>query len=261
MSARALAWGGSIDEATVVSVDGQRAVVRSSAFGTIEARSAVGTLRAGDTVVVATSASGAAYVIGVLRALRTADGTSAAIEGEVLRVRNASGEILFEHRDGTSIVRAPSLEIAADAGDLKLRAAGRIELESGEGIVQTAPSIVLSTDGSELALDADRGKLETKIFAAVAERVDAKIADANLVVGTLRTVAHRIKQNAEELETRAGRIVERARETYREVEGLSQTRAGRLRLCAERALHLFGESAELGAGEDVKIKGEKIYLG
>jgi hypothetical protein len=47
---------------------------------------------------------------------------------------------------------------------------------------------------------------------------------------------------------------------YRDVEGLSQTRAGRLRLVAEEALHLMGRRALVKAREDVKVKGEKIYL-
>ncbi len=57
------------------------------------------------------------------------------------------------------------------------------------------------------------------------------------------------------------RIVERAKEAWRETEGLSQTRAGRVRMVAEQTLHLLAERTTLKAREDVKVKGEKIYLG
>ena len=69
-----------------------------------------------------------------------------------------------------------------------------------------------------------------------------------------------IAQKVERIETTAERLVERTRESWRETEGLSQTRAGRLRLVARGALAAIGETALIKAEEGVKIKGEKIYL-
>jgi hypothetical protein len=272
MGDTAMVLGGlaSIDEATVLSADGLRATVKSAAFGTAEVRSAIGAIRAGDLVLVATSGGGARYVIGSLRALRAADGSSASLEEEggreLLRVRDARGEVVFEHRpeEARTVLRVPAgaLEIIADAGDLALRASGKVTISGDEGVIhESAGPVVMRTDGSELALEGDRARLTTKLLAAAIERADARLAELNIVAGTLRSVAHRVKQKAGEIETDAGRIVERAKDVYREVEGLSQTRAGRVRLLAEHALTLFGESAELAADEDVKIKGEKIYLG
>lgn len=274
--------GTSIDEATVVSAEGGRLVVRAPGFGTAEARSAIaGTYepRAGDVVLVATAASGARYVVGALRALRAtaevraevraADGASARLEGEeggeVLRLRDSSGAILFEHRPGApSVLRVPigDLEIRTDAGDVVIAAAGRVRIAGREGVVAHSDNQVsLRSGASELRLDGERTHLHTGLFAAKAERADAEIGEVNLVARTVRTVAQRIRTRAGEVESQLGRVIERARESYREVEELAQTRAGRLKLIAEGALHVFGESTEVKAREDVKIKGEKIHLG
>ena len=39
-----------------------------------------------------------------------------------------------------------------------------------------------------------------------------------------------------------------------------RTRAGRLRLVAEKTVSLLGQRAVMKAREDVKIKGDKVYL-
>ena len=115
-------------------------------------------------------------------------------------------------------------------------------------------------EGSALEMRGGRTALRTRRFGARIERADAQLDEGNLVVGTLRTVAQRVKQEVGVIETRAERLVERAKESWRETEGLAQTRAGRLRLVATGALTAMGETALLKAREGVKIKGEKIYL-
>lgn len=187
----------------------------------------------GDTVLVASDGAHH-FVIGVLgpaRAARavTADGVAAALEREdgteVLRVRDARGALLFEHRPGnkTTVVHVPGdLEIRADAGSVR----------------------VVARDGIELQ----------------AARAQARVEHAELRATTLSTTLERARHVVGALETVAGRVLERAKSVYREVEGLSQTRAGRMRLVAEQALHLLGQRALVKAREDVKVKGEKIYL-
>ena len=61
-------------------------------------------------------------------------------------------------------------------------------------------------------------------------------------------------------ETRAGRIVERARNVYREVAELEQTRAGRVRTIARELYSVLAERATIKADDDLTLVGETIHL-
>lgn len=163
--------------------------------------------------------------------LTTAAGVSAsvtrvAVDAEVVRVVDAAGRLLFEHNTGTRVT-----VIAAPEGDLELRAPrGRVKIVAAEGFELEAPS------------------------------VRARVGEARVEGRSLTATFDRLKTAAGVIETTAGRILERAKNSYREVEELSQTRAGRLRLVAEKTVSLLGQRAVMKAKEDVKIKGDKVYL-
>jgi hypothetical protein len=201
--------------------------------------------RAGDTVVLVRGDDTAAdapgyYVVGVLAALRevrpvaaTSDGTEVSVEGEpgaeVVRVADGRGRALFEYHThgGRSVVYAP-------AGDLEIRADhGAIELAARDAV----------------RLRADTGSVE----------VTAR--EGRVAISQVTTVVDVARHVVGSLETRATQLVERAKNAYREVEELSQHRAGRMRLVADATLHLLGQRALFKARGDVKIKGEEIALG
>ena len=132
---------------------------------------------------------------------------SAEVVGDVARVRDEAGRVLFEYhaREGRSVVFVP-------AGDLELRAdAGAIKLSARDGVSVATPATL---------------------------SVEAGV-----------------------VETRAGRIIESAKNVYREVSELAQMRAGRVRWIAKETFHLLGRTAIIKAEEDVKVKGAKIHLG
>lgn len=283
MAQGASAWAGGavgVTAATVKSVAGRRVEVTSPTFGAVSAQLAMPggyRPRLRDTVLVL-EGGGAHYVVGVLSALREVetsaitaeDGSSAVLErdddGPVWRLRDAEGRLVFEHRAGKSVVHvADDLELAA-GGDLVLRAAREVRVESGEAIAARALGPIelcseVSGGTSALSLDGDRARLTSAHVSVAAERADVKVTDANVVAKTLRTVAYRILERADRVERTADRVVERAREAFREIQELDQTKAGRLRLVADTALSLLGRSTTLKAREDVKVQGEKIYLG
>lgn len=152
--------------------------------------------------------------------------TRGAIDAEILRVVDADGRLLFEHNTSTRVT-----VIVAPEGDLELRAPrGRVRIVAAEGFELETPS------------------------------VHAKVGEARVEGRTLSTTFERMKTAAGVIETSAGRILERAKNAYREVEELSQTRAGRLRLVAEKTVSMLGQRAVVKAKEDVKIKGDKVYL-
>lgn len=139
-----------------------------------------------------------------------------------LTLRSPRGEMLFEyHADGSG-----RCVVFAPVGDLELRAEhGRIALRAAEGIdLETAGEV----------------------------RIEAK---------ALRTVVELLQQTAGVVEQRAERWIERLGSVFREIEGLSQTRARRVRTIARETMQLLGKRTVLKAEGDMKINGERIHLG
>lgn len=177
----------------------------------------------------------------------TSDGSRAVVErdeagDERLAVRDGRGVLLFEYSPGASrcVVHAPTrdLVLRADEGSIDLVAAQGIRLR-----------------GEELVT------VETETLRTKASRAEVELDEAMVTAGVLTSSFRRVRQTVDILETSAGRIVERARETYREVEGLAQVRAERIRHVAERTVHVLATHTLFKAREDLKLKGEKIHLG
>jgi hypothetical protein len=129
-------------------------------------------------------------------------------------------------------------------------------------VVQLPPGSVRFEAEGDLEFSA------TKTVRVEGARIEAKAGDADVTVdrGTLRarrweTVAAVAVQTVDVLETRATRVVTRAKNLYQQVEELAQTQAGRLRLVADGAFHLHARRVLVKAEEDVKLRGEKIHLG
>ncbi|MCC7537200.1 MAG: DUF3540 domain-containing protein [Deltaproteobacteria bacterium] len=120
---------------------------------------------------------------------------------------------------------------------------------------------VFSAPG-DLELVAPRGtvRLAAREVEVTAARSRWQSDRMEVVARTLSTVAERSTAVIGILDTRATRILEKARVAYREVEDLAQTRAGRIRQIAESTWQVLGKRALVKAEEDVKIQGEKIHL-
>jgi len=259
-----------LEPATVTRVVGAHVHVRAPAFGQISARLAVpARLQSGDSVLIATGRDGTSYVIGVLSALRElslSDGSRAEVDeddGEqCLRVWDPRGQLIFERQADRTVVHVPEGDLQIQAsGDIALRAGGEVRLEGSERAVVASPSQVrLETDESSLELERDHARVRTGRLVATAEVAEAKLEEARLVIGTLRTVAGRIREKAQTVERTADQLVEHLKESFRDVEGLSATRAGSLRLVAKSTLSVLGQSALVRAKEEVKIRGEKVFL-
>lgn len=274
--------------ANVEDADGASLRVSAPAFGRAAARLAVPSYQpqTGDAVLVTRADDGSLYVVGVVRALReveevektdrvtASDGTVAQLETdaqgqEQLTLRDGTGRLLLSHHPDSG-----RTEIAA-SGDLALRAGGDLHLHAGGHVNVHAESdlqlegrgdvCIASTDpdgnrGSALSMREGRTQLTAERLGASVERADVRVTELNVVSHTLRSVVARIKTEADRIETRTKQLLEYADESFRETEGLSQTRAGRLRLVAEKSVSLLADKARLIGREDVKIKGDKIYL-
>ena len=113
-------------------------------------------------------------------------------------------------------------------------------------------------DGA-IALCVPRGDLELR---AAEGRVRIEGAEGVEIRGPAVVVetAH-LRRVVGLLETRARRIVERSRDAYRDIEGVSQTRAGQVRVVAKKTFRAVAERLRFRAKKDAKLQGDKIYLG
>jgi len=115
----------------------------------------------------------------------------------------------------------------------------------------------LSMPHGSLDLVAEEGDINLR--AAKNVRIDGQSVEMNSNELTVRTNTSR--WIADRVETLAGTVVERAKNTYRAVERLSQTTAGRMRTLVDETYHFKSKRAFLKSEEDFKIKGDKIHLG
>lgn len=225
----------SLGAVSVVEVDGRRLACRVG-DGVLHATLATPgeyTPRAGDTVLVGRADDGHAYVVGVVSAQ--------APVAPRLRHDPETGRTVLDAPEGDLVLRAK--------GVVRVEGAEAVSLRAGEGDAQTRVTL----DGVSLRAEATRIGVE-------AVEALAKVALARVEAGVLAVAARSITQTAEVVETRAQRLVERAHASYREVQTLAQTRAAQVRFIATEALQLRGKRALVKAEQDVKIKGEKIYL-
>jgi hypothetical protein len=208
-------------------------------------------LEPGVEALVLHAASGQAYVVASLGAppaprVQLEDGVAATMERDaagvqVLRVTSASGETLFEYESGArlSTVRLGDHDVRVEVGGtLTLHGREGLRLSSCAEVAVASPTLNVQASTAQVAVDS----------------VDLRAKRVLNRIDHLKTIT-------DLLETTAGRIVERARDTLREAEGVSQTRAGRLRFIAQSSLHTLAESTVLVSRGDTKLKGNRIHLG
>jgi hypothetical protein len=186
--------------------------------------------------------------------------SGAAIEEDVdeqgearVALRAPGGGVLLELRpsDGRCRIHAPSIEIAASN---ELRLSGRsVRVEAERSLVMSAGDTAISAQPRHLSLLAEE-------IAVTSQQTSWTTKGFRLVGDVVETRARRIVQRAEEMESRARLLVEKTWQSLREAEDLAQTKAQRVRLVAEDTLRAFGRRTLLKAREDMKLRGERIYL-
>lgn len=241
--------------------------------------------REGDRVVAMTDDDGLTWVVGVVHAPRTTSLLEDALEAsEPTVVRDRRGRILFEYdpeKDRATLhVPSGDLEVSVPEGALRMCARDGVELhtdttltlDAKENLAVRAGELSMSAEGrvtleaargehrARLAMDPGELTLTGTVVAVAADRAELLAARVGVTAQMLESHVDRVRSVAKVLDVRAGRIVERARDVYREVSGLSQTRAGRLRLVAKKTAQLVGENTLLKARDRMKVRGERIHL-
>ncbi|MCC6875008.1 MAG: DUF3540 domain-containing protein [Sandaracinaceae bacterium] len=273
--------------ATVVALFGAGRVRVRDRRGTFDAQVALSSYdpREGDVVLALGADDGATYVIGVLNAPRSlldevlsgeASGDEAEASGneasgtEPVKVHDKRGRLIFEYdaESDRAVLHAVNgdLHIAVPEGELSIETRDGVRIASESTVsVKAARSIELDVEAgaaptARVSLTPGRVSFVSAALEAAAERAELVAVRLGVRSREVETRFDRVRNVVDVLETHATRIVERAVDVYRETEGLSQTRAGRLRLVAQKAVQIVGENALVKARDRMKIKGERIHL-
>ena len=195
---------------------------------------------AGDRILVAGPDDPELFVLAILERapwnepgperLETAAGARAEVvdtaKDSSIRVFSTRGELLFDYDP-----LADRARVCSAAKDLEFEARGSISFKSG-GTVE---------------ITARRGRVAIDDMQYAGKRLVAVLERSKLLVGRLETVART--------------VVTRARDVYRKVTGLTQTRTGRMRTLVDSTYHLKADKVRLKSKKDFKVDGERILLG
>jgi hypothetical protein len=160
-------------------------------------------------------------------------------------------------------LNSPALDSSAICSDVGSATLERDDIvlrdRHGRRILSYGPAgITLLAEDGDLVLAAPRGKV--RIDAASGFEVSTP-ARASITAREFVTRCSDAIHHAGRFELRAERMFERARDSYREVEGLVQLRAGRLRQLIDGASQLLSKRASITCEEDVSIDGQRVLLG
>lgn len=226
----------------------------------------------GDRVLVAGDGEDL-YVIAVLHAAKAPgielpDGAVAEVRDGALELRDDAGRLLVRYAAGQA-------EIASPAGDLTLSApAGRVVLRSGLDVAIDAARDVIHHAGRRVDIAAgevgadpqvrvEPGRAEVK-----ADQLSLQSKTARFVVGqasvfarVIATTAERVATSADRYELTATRLVEKTRDTFRDVADLAQSRIGRARTIVSDVYSLSSGRSVMVSKEETRIDGSKVLLG
>lgn len=243
-------------------------------------------LQWGDKILVAGETIDDFYIIGILhnrsleheksKRLVLKSGAKVEVSGspdeERLRVYSQHGRLVFEYEPetGKSRVDIPEgdLEISTHSGNIDFTSAKDIRFISKQSIeMHSTKSIrmVKSDDkGKDLTavnLESDKISLSSPEISITSQKGDIRIDETKYTGKKVSGKIKNVKLIMERLESTANTVIEKAKNIYKTVEGLSQLKAGRLRTIVNASWQFKSKKAFLKAEEDFKIKGEKIHLG
>ena len=229
----------------------------------------------GDRVLVASDGEDA-YVVGVLHAARAAgagdaielpDGACAHVVDGALELRDPAGELLLRYADGHAELTTPhgDLVLAAPRGKICLKAATNVEIEAVRDVTHRAGRRVDTRVGEHAQPQLRIGQGATEIHSerldVVAQTSDLKTGRATIVAQGIATTARTLACTVERYDLKAERIVEKARDAFRDVTGLLQSRVGRARTMVDDVYALYSRRTVMVSKEDTSVDGERILLG
>ena len=174
--------------------------------------------------------------------IETPLGASAMVEGDTLVVRDPRGEIVVQYDAATG-----SATIAAPGGDLRLAAPmGKVVIDAGTDLELSARAKT-SIHSVEFEADADLTRLRSKALDIASGAIEASAQTVVIGVGRWNMTAER--------------VIEKANDIYRNIEGVIETRAGRLRSLIRGATQMRSGTTSIVSKEDTSVDGRRVLLG
>ncbi|MEO7031576.1 MAG: DUF3540 domain-containing protein [Herbaspirillum sp.] len=138
---------------------------------------------------------------------------------------------------GATLHLPGAVEMTTQHGKLRVNAT-QLELTAHDSVSLQAPKI---------ELDGLAGKLQF-------HRIDANAQEFNGRIGNISLLAQNVHSTVD-------RLIQKARNSFRWIENLDETRAGRVRMQITDRFQLKARHASMIAEDQVKIDGKKIDLG
>ena len=272
--------------AVLTGLDDKKMLVRiehEQASFVIEAKNALPGYQpqVGDELLVSGENFRCCYIIGVLQSQLQTEQTLKSGQGavakkqikdgqEILSIEDEQGHLLFEYdvseKKSKLYAAQGDLSLIATEGDIELVSGKNIRCKSLGGIIMesaTAAQLRVASEDDQSAVSlTDKGLLlSSKKIGLKAESAKLEIEHSQLEGKTFKGVLDRSKLFVGKIETVAVRIMERAKNVYRQVEELQQTRANRVRTLVEGTYQLNSDTTYIKSEKNVNIDGEKIHLG
>ncbi|MBN2515586.1 MAG: DUF3540 domain-containing protein [Deltaproteobacteria bacterium] len=169
----------------------------------------------------------------------------------LLEPRISDEVLLLSHRNGKSYILSV-LEREQDVqSDILFEGDVSVTVKNGD-LGFTARKLDLK--GHDIVLDSKKLDLRS-------ESGKASISDFTFLGRVFHGDIDAVKIVSKTVTSITGRLIQKARESYRWIENLEQIKVGRLRCIARESLYMKGKRSSLMAETKVKIDGEKIHLG
>lgn len=172
----------------------------------------------------------------------TPAGATATVEGEVIVVRDPRGAIVVQYDavTGSATIAAPSgdLRLVSPTGKVVIDAATDLELRARAKT--TMRSVELETDADHTHVHAKALQLASGVVEATAQTVVFGVGSWNLT---------------------ADRVLEKATDVYRTIEGIMETRAGKWRALIRGATQWRSDTTSVVSKQDTSIDGRRVLLG
>jgi hypothetical protein len=202
------------------------------------------------------------------QSLALPDGSTAELRGGALEIRDREGALMVKYQDGVAEISAPrgDLRLAAPAGRVVIQSALDVSVEAGRDVLHRAGrrfevAAAAPEDAPQVRVDHAATELRGEAVNVEAHRARAVIGQAALVARSVAATADRMAIAAGEYERLAERVIERARDSFREVADLCEERAGRVRSLVRGVYALSSRRTTMRSSDDTTIDGSRILLG
>jgi hypothetical protein len=200
--------------------------------------------------------------------IRLPDGASAQRTGDALELRDAEGRLLVRYANGAAEICAPAgdLTLSAPAGQVVIRSSTDVAIEAARDITHHAARRVAIAAGEagappQIAVEPAQTRVKAERLEVEARVSHAIVGQATLLARQVVTTAERLAHSVDRYELTATRLVETARDAFRDVADLAESRIGRARTLVKGVYSLHARRSVMVSKEETKVDGKKVLLG